>query len=107
MNKSFNLVGLAKRAGKVVCGEEAVKEGIRSGKLKLVIIAEDVSNNTRKSIINSCKHYGVTYYFAGTKEELGHAVGNNFNAVLAISDEGFAKTIERNLQLITIGGEQL
>ncbi len=105
MNKTLNLVGLAKRAGKVICGEEAVKEGIRSGKLKLVIIAADVSDNTKKSITNSCKYYGVTYYFVGTKEILGHAVGNYFNAVLAISDEGFAKTIERNLQLITIGGE--
>lgn len=92
-----NTVSLAKKAGKIVSGEEACKEAIRSGKAKLVILAEDVSANTFKSITNSAKTYNVKYILLGTKEELGHAIGNSFNAVIAVCDTGFANSIERKI----------
>ena len=105
MQKVYSLVGLCKRAGKVVCGEGAVKDSIRYGKAQLVIIATDASDNTKKSITNSCKYYGVEYYIQGTKETIGHSVGNSYNAVVAITDPGFAKSIQGHLQRNTNGGE--
>jgi len=105
MDKVYGLVGLAKRAGKVVCGEMSVKDSIRFGKAYLVIIAQDASDNTKKSVINSCKYYDVKHYIAGTKDEIGHALGNNFNASICIIDKGFAKSIEKYLSLNTNGGE--
>ena len=105
MNKVFGLLGLAKRAGKVICGESGVKNGIRYFKSQLVIIAEDASENTAKSITDSCKYYGVPYYFYSTKDELGHAVGHEFHACVAISDKGFSDSIEKCLQANINGGE--
>lgn len=97
-------VSLAKRAGKVASGEDAVKEAIRNGSAALVILAEDAGTNTFKSVTDSCAYYDVKYISLGTKEELGRAIGNSFNAVIAIRDAGFAKSIEK---AINNGGEVL
>lgn len=105
MNRFFGLLGLAKRAGKVICGESAVKNAVRYAKAQLVIIAEDASANTSKSITDSCKYYSVPYYIYSTKDELGHAVGHEFHACVALSDKGFSDSIEKCLQANINGGE--
>ena len=40
-----------------------------------------------------------------TKSGLGHAVGNSYNAVLSVNDEGFAKGILKNIQANIKEGE--
>lgn len=48
-----SLLGLANRARKVISGEELTVKEIRSGRAKLVLLAEDASENTtKKSAIN-------------------------------------------------------
>ena len=74
-------------------------------KAQLVIIAQDASDNTKKSITNSCKYYNVTYYICGTKDTIGHALGNSYNATVCVTDAGFGAKIESCLQLTTNGGE--
>ena len=101
----YGLIGLAKRAGKLSTGESGCKDAIRFGKSCLVIIASDTGTNTRKSISDSCKFYGVPKYEISTMSELGHAVGNSFNAVISINDEGFAKGIEKRILQIINGGD--
>jgi len=107
MQKVFGLIGLAKRAGKLSLGESGVKDAVRYGKAKLVIIARDASDNTKKSITDSCKFYNVKYYTFAEKESLGHAVGNSFNVAVAILDEGFGQSIEKHLQQSIDGGDTL
>ncbi len=92
------MLGLAKRAGKLSSGESACKEAVRSGKSRLILLAEDASNNTVKNITDSCKYYNVTYLKIGTKESLGHAIGNAYNAVISIDDDGFADAILKHIQ---------
>ncbi len=89
----MGLIGLAKRAGKLSSGESACKEAIKTGKSYLIILAEDVGKNTGKNILDSCNFYNVKHLIIGTKESLGHAVGNDYNAVLSVNDEGFANGI--------------
>ncbi len=107
MDKALGLIGLAKRAGRIAAGEEAVKDSVRFGKAQVVILASDASDNTRKNITDSCKYYGVPYYVAYTKEVLGHAIGNNFNAAIAVLDSGFSQNIEKYLQQSIDGGDKL
>lgn len=93
MEKTYKLIGLAKKAGRVVCGETKVKLAISDGSAYVVIIADDVSKNAYKSITNSCKYYDVKYFTVGDMETLGHSVGNNFNATVAVTDEGLGNLI--------------
>lgn len=101
----MGLIGLAKKAGRISCGESACKEAIRMGKSHLIVLAEDTSNNTQKNILDSCKYYKVEHFTLGTKTELGHAVGNRYNAVISVNDEGFAKGILKHIQANINEGE--
>ena len=48
---------------------------------------------------NMCTYYKVPYYEFGSKEELGHALGKEMRASLAIQDEGFSKAIVKLLSV--------
>lgn len=91
--KIFSLLGLATRAGRVVSGEFATEKAVKSLQAALVIVAEDASDNTKKLFTDKCSFYEVPCYQLGTKEELGHAMGKEMRASLAVTDEGFADAI--------------
>ena len=97
-NKVLQMLGLAKRAGEVASGEFMTERTVKDGKAWLVIVAADASDNTRKMFRNMCEFYQVQICEYGNKEELGHAIGNEMRASLAITDEGFAKTILKHLE---------
>ncbi|MBT2581946.1 YlxQ family RNA-binding protein [Planococcus sp. ISL-109] len=93
MNKEkiLQLLGLATRARKMITGEELVISEVRRGKAKLVILAEDASDNTRKKLQDKCKSYNVPVRIGANRYEIGHAIGKEARVVLAITDKGFAK----------------
>ena len=47
-NKFFSMLSLCQRAGRLVSGELPCENAVKSGKAKLLIIAEDASANTKK-----------------------------------------------------------
>ncbi len=98
MTKVLGLLGLAKKAGRIVSGETACKEAVRYGSSHLIILATDISPNTFKNITDSCKYYEVPYYSLFDKKTLGNAVGNDFNAVVSVNDEGFANGILKHIK---------
>jgi len=65
---------------------------------ELVIVAEDASDNTKKKFKNMCNFYEVPIYFYGDKDTLGHAMGKEFRAMVAVTDAGFAKGIVKHLE---------
>ena len=93
MEKLLGLIGLAKRAGKISAGEALCSEKIKSRDARLVIIAEDASDNTKKAVTNSCKYYNVPYVIFASKEQLGTFTGGGFKSAAAVCDRGFAKAI--------------
>ncbi len=97
-NKIYSLLGLATKAGKVVSGEFATDKSVKEGTAVLVLVAEDASDNTKKKFSNTCEFYEVSRYFFGTKDELGHAIGKEMRSSLAVTDEGFAKSLIKHLE---------
>ena len=87
------------KAGNIASGEFLTETAIRDGRAKLVIVAEDASENTKKKFRNSCHYYRIPIAVFGEKEVLGHAVGKEFRASLAVLDQGFASSISKNLDL--------
>ena len=61
-------------------------------------MAEDASENTKKKFRDMCEFYDVPIIFYSDKDTLGHAMGKQFRASLAILDEGFAKGILKELK---------
>ena len=97
MNKGLSLLGLAFRSGNLVSGEFAAREAVRKKTATLIIVANDASDNTKKMFENSCAYYKVPVYQFGMKEELGHAMGKEMRASLAVLDSGFAKALREKL----------
>ena len=98
-NKVFSMIGLATRARKVVSGAFSTEKAVKTGKAWLVIVSEEASDNTKKMFTNMCTHYKVPIYLFGTKEELGHAMGQEFRASLSVEDAGFAKTLASRMNV--------
>lgn len=96
-NRVYGMIGMAMKAGKVASGEFATEKAVKSGKAALVIVSETASENTKKKFQNMCDYYKVPIYFFGKKEELGHAIGKEFRASLAVLDTGLAKAIEKKV----------
>lgn len=98
MNNGLSMVGLATRAGKTVSGEFATEKAVKEQKARVVIVAEDASDNTKKLFTNKCDYYKVPIFITGSKDELGSVTGNQSRASLAVIDEGFAKVIIEKLK---------
>lgn len=98
MNSDYFLstLGLAKRAGKLYFGFEAVAENATAA--DLVFIASDCSERTKRNI---------NYIFSDTgaqcilvkydKAELSAALGTKPVGVIAVTDAGFAKLLKLRL----------
>ncbi len=96
-DKVLSLIGLAMKAGRCTSGETMTESETKSGRARLVIVASDASDNTKKKFRDMCKFYRVPIYIYGDKDTLGHAMGKEFRASLAILDEGFADGIQKEL----------
>lgn len=93
-DRLMSLLGLCRRAGKIVLGFDPVIDSINQKKAKLVIIASDCSQHTAKGVLrtahmNNVKAYVIPY----TKDDISVSVGK-YTAVLSIIDPGFAKKAE-------------
>ena len=97
-NRIFSLLGLATRSRNLVSGEFMTEAKVKRGEAVLVIVGEDASENTKKKFRNMCEFYQVPLFFYGTREELGHALGKELRASLAVTDEGFAKSLKTMLE---------
>lgn len=97
--KILNLLGLATKAGRVVSGEFMTEKSIKDGRAHLVIVSSDASDNTRKMFLNMCTYYKVPIYVFSNKEELGHAMGKETRASLAVVDAGFSKALVKQITL--------
>ncbi|MCI5849307.1 MAG: ribosomal L7Ae/L30e/S12e/Gadd45 family protein [Lachnospiraceae bacterium] len=96
-SKVFSYIGLAMKSGNLVSGGFATEKAIKDYKAKVVIAADDLSENSRKKYDQMCEYYHVPMFYYGTKEELGHAIGKEYRAVLAIVDQGLAKAVIQSI----------
>ncbi len=90
-DRLMSLLGLCRRAGKIVLGNDPVIDSINLKKAKLVIIAQDCSQHTSKGVLTSAHRSNVkAHVIPYTKDDISLAVGK-YTAVLSIIDDGFAK----------------
>ena len=89
-DRLLSFFGLCRRAGKLVIGNDPVKEAIETDKALLVILASDISHNTLKKLNPLIESSGVPCFdVKRTKDEISFSLGKAC-AVLAVTDKGFA-----------------
>ncbi len=92
-DKILSLLGLATRSRKTVSGEFMVEKTVKSGGASLLIVAADASDGSKKNYSDMCKFYHVPLVYYATKDDLGHCIGKDIRAAVAVTDEGFANRI--------------
>ncbi|MBQ3017804.1 MAG: ribosomal L7Ae/L30e/S12e/Gadd45 family protein [Clostridia bacterium] len=58
-NKFLFMLGLCRKAGKMIIGTDLVTKSLPSKKTYLVIYTSDASGNTKKRVTDKCSFYGV------------------------------------------------
>ena len=98
LNKIDGLIGLCAKSRNLVSGEFAAEAAVKDGSAWLVIVATDASNNTKKLFHDKCSFYEVPVFEYGTKKSLGHIIGKEMRASIAVLDENFSKAIIAKLE---------
>ena len=93
----LQLLGLAQKSGSVKSGEFMAESTIKSGRSFLCIIAGDASDNTRKHFHDMCTYHNVPVIEYSDRESLGHAIGKEYRATLCITNEQFARQIQKKI----------
>ena len=94
MNKLCGMLGLARRAGNIACGFDAVKAAVFGGKARLLLYADDISEKTLQRVMFLAAEAGMKPILSGiSMEEIGAAVGKAPCGIIAILDTHMAKGI--------------
>ncbi len=95
--KVLSYLGLARRAGKTASGEFQTEESLKKEKARLVIIASDASDNTKKKFGNMCAWHHVRMVIFSDKATLGSCIGCGSRSSIALTDPGLADAVAKAL----------
>ena len=95
------MLGLAARAGAVIPGTDRVREAARSDTLHFVLIASDLSDNSRDKLLPLLQARQVPYAIVSDRDALGGAVGRAPLSALGITEK---KLAARVVELLNEGG---
>ncbi len=95
-NKFLFMLGLCRRAGKLITGTDLVTKSLPSKKTFLVIYTNDASANTEKRVTDKCRFYGVECIKAPFDSSLvSDAIGKSGQiCTLGITDINFASELK-------------
>ena len=97
-DRILSLIGLCLRGGRLAVGEEPVEAVARARDARVLLLAADASDNTRRRVAHfadagQCLWIRVPY----SKDVLGRAVGRTSVAVAAVTDVGLAAALVQRL----------
>ena len=95
MDDFLKLLGLVYKAKKLVLGEEVLNQ---INKVKLLIIASDISLKSRQRIEKKAYHYNLEIIDYYSSEQLSSSLGKRIVKVIGIIDQGFTKTLLNKLK---------
>lgn len=99
-SKVFSYMGFAARSRNLVSGYNTCILMMEKRKIKLLILTEDLSDNTVKKMLQHCSRYNIEYRFFKDGRELAQAAGKPGKGVFGITDSHFAKIICEEIDLI-------
>lgn len=101
-DRLLSMLGLAARAGRIKSGSFLVEKEIKSKKARLVIFAMDSrESGTTRELMQKCDKQHVPYIVYGNKVSLGHSMGKGERSCAAVTDAGFAGSVEKIFHQLT------
>ncbi len=97
-DKILSLLGICRRAGKLVIGADPSVDSINKHKSRLLICADDFSQKSSKSVLAAAHKNNVkTFTINRSKEEMSFALGK-LCGVLSVEDKGFADKLTQLIE---------
>lgn len=87
---ALRLLGLARRAGAVAPGTEAVRRAIREGEAHLILMAGDASRVQLDKIRTTLHEKAIPQVILGDRDTLGAAVGLAMLSAVAVTNRSLA-----------------
>lgn len=96
-SKFFNLLGIARRAGKIAWGHDTALFAVKSRKAYLCVVTSDVSERLKREFERECTYDGRNIKIIEldkTMEDMKSVIGVK-TGVFTINDEGFANSLKK------------
>ena len=93
MNKVCSYMGFAARSRNLVTGYNTCLLSMNKKKIKLLILTEELSENTLNKMIQQCTKTKTEYRIFGNAEELSKITGKDGTGIFGIIDKHFAEII--------------
>ena len=97
-DKIISYMGFAKKSGNLVSGSNTCIFSIKKKKVRLLLITEDASENTKKKMTHEAESGNVPVRIFGESEKLSRAVGESGRTVFGITDGNFARVIDEEIR---------
>ncbi|MBR2779654.1 MAG: ribosomal L7Ae/L30e/S12e/Gadd45 family protein [Firmicutes bacterium] len=98
-DKINRYLGLARRAGRIIPGYRSCVNAVKAGKIHFMIVAEDVSENTKDKFSSLCKNRRVPMAVFGTVDTLSAAAGYRGIGIYGITDKNFADAMKKEIEM--------
>lgn len=92
-DKILSLLGFAQKSGNLISGENTCELYIKKNKIRLVIISEDASTNSKNKFIGLCNSKNIPYIVFDNRDNLSYAIGKYNRAIFGIKNKDFAERI--------------
>ena len=99
-NKILSYLGFAAKARKLVTGYNTCIYMMEKRKIRLLILTEDLSENSVKKMVSAAEKHRVPCKIFGSREQLSRITGNVDKGIYGITDDNFAKVISDGIDHI-------
>lgn len=99
-SKVFSLLGFASKSRNLQTGYNTCVLAINKNKIKLIILATDLADNSKEKMTRLCESRGIKCYEFSTMDQLSKCTGKSNSGIFGITEPGFAKAIEKEIDLI-------
>lgn len=102
----LDLLGLAARAGALLTGTAAVRQGVRDGEVRTVLLAADASPTQQQKLLPLLEARGVPLRALASRARFGAALGRGPVSAVGICNENFARRIAELASVVTSSADQ-
>ena len=98
--RALSMIGLCKKAGRLLSGVPIVCDALREGRVHLVVYASGAAENSVKRVCDKANSYSTAAIAVdASPEALGKSIGKpGAVAAVGILDAGFAAAIQKILE---------
>ncbi len=87
----LGLMGLARKGGNAAVGRDPVRDAVRRGRARLIVVAADAGDAINREVQRIGEGAQIPILTIGTRDLLGRALGRAEVSVTAFTDAGLAE----------------